>query len=287
MEITPSKQAQVGRLQVRRALPRPRRRTIGAWCFADHMGPADVSPDKGADIGPHPHMGLHTVTWLLDGQLLHKDSLGSEQVITAGQLNLMTAGHGVAHAEESTGHYRGTLEGIQLWIAQPESTRDGAPDFEHHADLPRSDLTGGSATILIGEFHDHASSARRDSDLVGVELDLHGDTELALNPAFEYGLIVLRGGVGLGQHRLGIGELAYLEPGGDELVLTVDDTSRLMLIGGTPFESPIEMWWNFVGRSRDELAAAYRSWTDDDGRFGSVASALPRIPTSPPFWITA
>ena len=127
VEVTASHEAQVGRFTVRRALPRRGRRTVGAWCFADHMGPADVTEGSGLDVGPHPHMGLQTVTWLLDGQALHKDTLGSEQVITPGQLNLMTAGHAVAHAEEATGHYRGTLEGIQLWIAQPDRTRNGAP----------------------------------------------------------------------------------------------------------------------------------------------------------------
>jgi redox-sensitive bicupin YhaK (pirin superfamily) len=127
----------VGKIRVHRALPRKGRRTVGAWCFADHMGPADVTENSGLDVGPHPHIGLQTVTWLIDGQVLHRDSLGSEQVITPGQLNLMTAGGGVSHAEEATGHYRGTLEGIQLWVAQPNATRFGGAAFEHHTDLPQ------------------------------------------------------------------------------------------------------------------------------------------------------
>lgn len=282
MEITPSKQAQVGRLLVRRALPRPRRRTIGAWCFADHMGPADVAPEAGADIGPHPHTGLQTVTWLVDGQLLHRDSLGSEQVITPGQLNLMTAGHGVAHAEESTGRYRGTLEGIQLWIAQPERTRHGSAAFEHHADLPRVDIAQGVATVLVGEFDGAASPARRDTDLVGVDLDLSADTAIPLTTGFEYGLVVLRGHVSIDGQDLAPGQLAYLEPGADELGLTVGEHTRALLIGGVPFEAPIQMSWNFVARTQAELEQAYASWAADDGRFGTVASRLPRIP-APPF----
>lgn len=278
VEITPSKQAQVGRLLVRRALPQARRRTIGAWCFADHLGPADVAPEAGADIGPHPHIGLHTVTWLLDGQLRHRDSLGSEQVISPGQVNLMTAGNGVVHAEESTGHYRGVLEGIQLWIAQPESTRHGGAAFEHHAELPIIDIVGGSATVLVGEFAGAASAARRDTDLVGVDLDLHAATTLPLVEGFEYGVVVMRGSVLCDGAVLGPGELGYLQPGPSEVAIEVSEPTRALLIGGAPFESPIQMWWNFVARSRDELRSAYESWATGDDRFGSVASPLSRIP---------
>ena len=195
VEVTASHEAQVGQFTVRRALPRRGRRTVGAWCFADHMGPADVTEGSGLDVGPHPHMGLQTVTWLLDGQALHKDTLGSEQVITPGQLNLMTAGHAVAHAEEATGHYRGTLEGIQLWIALPDATRDGAAAFEHHAELPRRDLDGAVATVLVGDLDGTRSPARHDTPLIGVDLDLRGPTTVPLRPDFEYALVVMRGAV--------------------------------------------------------------------------------------------
>src|SRR3954464_1224743 len=173
IEISDSRDEVVGKVRVRRALPRKGRRTVGAWCFADHMGPADVTENSGLDIGPHPHIGLQTVTWLVDGQALHRDSLGSEQVIAPGQLNLMTAGAGVSHAEEATGHYRGTLEGIQLWVAQPDVTRSGAPAFEHHTDLPQCDLDGGVGPVLLGDSAALASPPRHDTELVGVELALH------------------------------------------------------------------------------------------------------------------
>jgi quercetin 2,3-dioxygenase len=151
--VTPSREAKVGGLRVRRALPRRERRTVGAWCFVDHMGPAPVSNTETFDVAPHPHMGLQTVTWLLAGEVVHRDSLGSEQVIRPGQLNLMTAGHGVSHSEEHTGAYRGDLHGVQLWVAQPEFSRHGPPEFEHHAELPRVDLGPGSvATVLVGEL---------------------------------------------------------------------------------------------------------------------------------------
>src|SRR4051794_15827812 len=197
VEVTESHQAVVGRFTVRRALPRRGRRTVGAWCFADHMGPADVTEGSGLDVGPHPHTGLQTVTWLVDGEALHKDSLGSEQVIRPGQLNLMTAGAAVSHAEEATGHYRGTLEGVQLWVAQPEETRHGAAAFEHHAALPQDDLDGAVATVLLGEYAGLRSPARTDTPLVGVDLDLGRGTVLPLRPDFEYAVIVLHGAVGI------------------------------------------------------------------------------------------
>jgi redox-sensitive bicupin YhaK (pirin superfamily) len=172
VEITASRIADVGRMPVRRALPRRERRTVGPWCFADHMGPAPVTETSGLDIGPHPHTGLQTVTWLLAGEVLHRDSLGSEQVIRAGQLNLMTAGHGVAHSEEATGHYRGQVHGAQLWVAQPERTRHGPAAFEHHPGLPEAELDNAVGTVLVGSFAGAASPARRDSELVGVDVAL-------------------------------------------------------------------------------------------------------------------
>jgi redox-sensitive bicupin YhaK (pirin superfamily) len=170
VEITPSRESVVGSMRVRRALPRIGRRTVGAWCFADHMGPELVTETRGLDIGPHPHTGLQTVTWLVAGEVLHRDSLGSEQVIRAGQLNLMSAGEGVTHSEEATGRYRGQLHGVQLWMAQPEATRHGVAAFEHHAELPRVELDNAIATILVGSFAGAASPARRDAELVGVDL---------------------------------------------------------------------------------------------------------------------
>jgi quercetin 2,3-dioxygenase len=284
VELTASHEAQVGGFTVRRALPRRSRRTVGAWCFADHMGPADVTEGSGLDVGPHPHMGLQTVTWLLDGQALHKDTLGSEQVITPGQLNLMTAGHAVAHAEEATGHYRGTLEGIQLWIALPDATRDGAAAFEHHAELPRRDLDGAVATVLVGDLAGTRSPARHDTPLIGVDLDLRATTTVPLRPDFEYALVVMRGAVALDGTQATPGHLAYLGLGRDEVRLDVRDPARAILLGGEPFAEPLLMWWNFVARTRDEIDDAFASWRDQDDRFGRVRSSLPVIPAAAPFW---
>jgi quercetin 2,3-dioxygenase len=285
VEVTESREAQVGRFTVRRALPRRGRRTVGAWCFADHMGPADVDERSGLDIGAHPHTGLQTVTWLVDGQALHRDSLGTEQRLAPGQLNLMTAGRGVSHSEEATGRYRGRLEGLQLWIAQPDATRTGDPAFEHHAELPQVELAGGVGTVLVGELSGETSPARTDTALVGVDLDLRpGTTVLPLHPEWEHALVLVRGAVGVDDRPVRPGALAYVGEGRDELVLDVAEPTRAVLLGGAPFEEPLLMWWNFVGRSRDELSAAYASWQDQDDRFGRVASALPRIPAPPPYW---
>ena len=247
------------------------------------MGPIEVSKESGADVGPHPHMGLQTVTWLLEGAALHRDSLGSEQLITPGQLNLMTAGFGVAHAEEVTGHHRGGLHGIQLWIAQPESTRSSTAAFEHHAQLPRVELPGAVVTILLGELLGETSLARHDSPLVGAELVLHGGAAVPLERSFEHAVIVLDGSLGIDGHPLIPGRLGFLEAGREEVVLDAD-TATAMLIGGEPFAEQIFMWWNFVARTREEIDAAYVSWRGDDGRFGRVASTLSRIETKAPYW---
>ena len=279
IEVLESRASQVGSLTVRRALPRRTHRTVGAWCFADHMGPVAVTEDRGVDIGPHPHIGLQTVTWLVAGEILHRDSLGSEQVVRAGQLNLMTAGRGVAHAEEATGRYRGDLHGIQLWVAQPEATRNGDPAFEHHAELPSVELDHGLATVVVGELGGVRSPARRDTDHVGAELDLRpGPTVVPIHRDHEHAVIVLDGAADVDGTLVVPGQLAYLGTGRDELALVTRDRSRVMLLGGQPFESPIRMWWNFVARTDDEMAAARQSWEADDGRFAPVHSHLPRTP---------
>ena len=289
MDVSDSHESQVGRFTVRRALPRRGRRTVGAWCFADHMGPADVTEGSGLDVGPHPHIGLQTVTWLTDGEVLHRDSLGSEQVIEPGQLNLMTSGGGITHSEEATGHYRGTLEGIQLWVALPEATRHGGGEFEHHADLPQVDVDGGVATVLLGELPDVGgarSPARCDTPIVGVDLDLHASTAVPLRADWEYALVVLEGELAVNGQRLVPGKLGYLGQDRDELPIEVREPTRVVLLGGEPFPDPIIMWWNFVARSQQEVEDAWRAWQAADvDRFGRVESPLDRIPAKPPWWL--
>ena len=284
IEIIESATATVGDVGVRRALPRRQRRMVGAWCFADHMGPMQATPDHGLDVGPHPHCGLQTVTWLVAGEVLHRDSLGTEQRIAPGQLNLMTAGRGVSHAEEATGSYAGPVEGIQLWVAQPAATRDGDPAFEHHESLPVLDLADGRATVLVGSLAGVESPARIDSPMVGAELVLAGPTPVVLDPTYEHGLVVLHGAVFVDGELLTPGHLGYLEPGRDHLHLAPEGEARVMLLGGVPFPEAITMWWNYVVRSRAEATAAHRSWLADDARFGTVASDLDRVVVDLPPW---
>jgi redox-sensitive bicupin YhaK (pirin superfamily) len=280
VEVTSSKASQVGSLTVQRLLPRRARRTVGPWCFADVMGP--VADAAAGGIGPHPHIGLQTVTWLLSGELLHFDSLGSEQTIKPGQLNLMTAGHGVAHAEESHGSQ--SLHGIQLWIAQPETTRHGEPAFEHHADLPRTELSGGEATLLVGELAGARSSARGDTDHVGAELRLRGSSEIPVAEAFEHAVLAVDGGLSVAGEPVPGGHLAYVAPGRASLEVTARESAVALLLGGMPFPDELVMWWNYVARTRDEVAEAHAAWTAREERFGPVASSLAPVDVGPPPW---
>lgn len=284
LEVTESRARQVGAFTVRRALPRRTRRTVGAWCFVDHMGPATVD-ERGLGVAPHPHIGLQTVTWLLAGEALHRDSLGTEQVIVPGQLNLMTAGHGVSHAEEGTGRYRGELHGVQLWVAQPSHTREDAPGFEHHAEPPQVEFEGAVATVLVGEVAGVASPARRDTDHAGIDLDLRpGRATFPLRSDYEHALVVFAGACIVDDAVVEPGHLAYLGVGRDEITLTTEVPTRALLVGGVPFDEQVLMWWNFVTRTRDEIIDAHRDWTAGADRFGHVDSELARIDVDPPPW---
>lgn len=282
-ELFESHQATVGRFTVARSLPVIGRRMIGAWCFADHFGPAEVSPESGLDVGPHPHTGLQTVTWITGGQVLHRDSLGSEQVIRPGEVNLMTAGQGITHAEEATGHYRGTLEGVQLWIAQTEATRHGAPRFDHRDVLPQVALHSFDGTVFAGTFGELAAGTTHDVPLVGMDAVVHGEATVPLDPSFEYGLIALTGDLDIEGRAVLPGTLAYLRPGRDEVTLR-SPRAHVLLLGGAPFGEKILMWWNFVGRSADELDAAAAQWSARDDRFGRLTSALTPFEAPEPYW---
>jgi len=283
VDVTPSRDADVEGMRVRRALPHRARRTVGAWCFVDHMTPHAAN---GPGVGPHPHIGLHTVTWLLEGELVHRDSLGTEQPIRPGQLNVMSAGRGIAHAEETA--VRGARHhGVQLWVAQPEATRWSEPAFAHHAELPQVDLGGATGTVLVGTLDGATSPARADTPLVGVDLAVTGRAELALDPTFEHAVVVLDGHLTVDGTALAPGQLGYLAPGIDELTIDADAATRALLVGGAPFDAgptadEVLMWWNYVARTWDEVQQAHDDWEAGSDRFGVVASALDRIPSVAP-----
>lgn len=281
VEVLPSRATEVGGVAVTRALPKRTRRTVGPWCFVDHFSarPRDMR------IGPHPHIGLQTVTWLVQGDVLHRDSLGSEQRIKPGQLNLMTAGHGVAHAEESTRSASAPgLHGVQLWVALPESTRHGPPAFEHHAELPQVEHDECTTTVIVGEVAGLRSPARTDTPLVGAELLVcPGTSSVPLDATFEHALVALDGVVVVEGRAVAPGALAYLGTGRDEMVVTVTGSgrTRVLLLGGEPFPEPILMWWNFVARTAAEVDEARDDWQAATERFGSVRTRLARIDAPP------
>jgi redox-sensitive bicupin YhaK (pirin superfamily) len=283
--LTESRSTYVGQANVRRALPTRGRRTVGAWCFVDHIGPASFSPENRYDVAPHPHIGLQTVTWLFDGSIVHRDSLGSEQLIASGQLNLMTSGEGIAHSEENPGVTTGELHGVQLWVALPSTTRHGGSAFEHHETLPTFGIGHGKGTVLMGRHLDQVSPARSDSDLVGLELRLTpGASDVELRPDFEHALVVTSGALEVDGTFVEPGHLAYLGRDRGSITLTARDETVVLLLGGVPFDETLVMWWNFVARTQDEISDAYESWLKHDERFGDVHSVLPRIEVGPPPW---
>lgn len=231
------------------------------------------------DVAPHPHMGLQTVSWLLDGEVLHRDSLGFESLIVAGELNVMTSGRAIAHSEETPGRSSGVLNGVQLWVALPDAVRNTDPAFNHYQTLPVIESRGGAATVIIGALEGVHSPALSFSPMTGAQLNIVGGGELwlDLNRRFEHALFVLDGRVTLEGDELSPDILYYLAPDRAELSLSSAGGARLLLLGGTPFEERILMWWNFVARTHDEIERARSEWQTGT-RFGEVKGyAGPRI----------
>lgn len=285
LEALPGRLSDLGGLPIRRLLPRAGRRLVGPWCFLDAFGPLAFATGKPMDVAPHPHIGLQTVSWLLDGEVLHHDSLGLTGLAAPGVLNLMTAGRGIAHSEETPPANAGRLGGVQLWVALPEASRETAPSFEQQHGLPLVELEGGRATLLMGTFASARSPARAFSPIVGADLALGPDRRCALplDQDFEHALVPLRGACRLGGQPLSIDTLYYLGTGRRELTLEGGcDPARLLLLGGAPFGETILMWWNFVARTTDEIVAAREDW-QAGRRFGAVSAyAGPRL-DAPPF----
>ena len=271
-------------MSVRRTLPQRQRSLIGAWCFVDHYGPDDVAATGGMDVAPHPHTGLATVSWLFTGEVEHRDSHGVHAIVRPGELNLMTGGHGVAHSEVSTPDTT-TLHGVQLWLALPDAYRDTPRGFTHHAPEPVA-LPGGEARVFLGTVAGVTSPVETFSPLLGAEIVLepHASVTLDVDPAFEHGVLVDTGsvcitGTDVTATDVAAAELAYVAPGPVGLDLTNDAavSTRLLLLGGTPFGEQIVMFWNFVGRSHDEIVAFRAAWEDEpESRFGHVTGYVGR-----------
>ncbi|MFB7667735.1 pirin family protein [Kitasatospora sp. NPDC056138] len=297
VQVLPARDVPLGgprAMTVRRTLPQRTRTLIGAWCFVDHYGPDDVAGTGGMDVAPHPHTGLQTVSWLFSGEIEHRDSLGVHALVRPGELNLMTGGHGICHSEVSTPATT-ILHGVQLWVALPERHRHAERDFRHHVPHPVP-VDGGEARVFLGSLAGDTSPVPTFTPLLGAELTLrpHATTTLAVDPAFEHGLLVDRGDIRMADTPLRPAELGYLGPGATTLTLTNtgDETARAILLGGPPFEERIVMWWNFIGRSHEDISRAREDWMSsvNSDRFGAVqgypgerlpAPELPGIPLKP------
>jgi hypothetical protein len=260
--------------EIRRAVPNRHRRMIGAWCFLDHAGPADYEPDRGLNIGPHPHIGLQTFTWMIEGEVLHRDSLGCEQLIHPGQVNLMTAGKGISHSEESPMGRAGRFHSTQLWIALPDAERHREPHFHHYPDLPIIDRGGFRVTVLAGSCDGERSPAKVYTPIVGLDLATRGRAQMALplDPSFEHAVLTLEGAPALNGEILEPGTLLYLGTGRASLEFVSSAASRTLLIGGVPFGEEILLWWNFVAHTPAEMETATRDWIEGN-RFGKVRGA--------------
>ena len=279
---------------VRRLLPHRERRMVGAWCFADHFGPDDVSGRPGMRIAPHPHTGLQTVTWLVEGEIQHRDSLGSDQRVRPGQLNLMTSGHGIAHSEQSPPDHGPVMHGLQLWVALPSGALSTPARFAHHQDLPVVRAGHAGVTVVIGSFAGVESPALVHTPLLGAEVAAGGagHADLPLEPGFEHAVLALSGTAVVDGVTLAPGTLLYLGTGRSSVTVATDEAARLFLLGGEPFEESLVMWWNFVGRTHEQITSARDEWMASraadfpaGGRFGAVpgcdeeALPAPEMPT--------
>ena len=279
VQVIEPKDVQLGSedaLKVRRTLPSLRRSFVGAWCFVDHYGPVATGGGRGIcmDVPPHPHTGLQTVSWLFDGEIEHRDSGGVHAMVRPGEVNLMTSGHGIAHSEVST-PARDLLHGVQLWVVLPDASKDLVREFQHHApDV--LDVAGARARVLVGTLDGATSPVHTQTPLLGAEvvLDPGATWEMAVNPAFEHGILVDTGDVDFDGVRLDRTVLGVRNAGLDHLRLTnpTDAPARVMLLGGEPFDEGVVMWWNFIGRSHEDIVALRQEWNDaPDDRFGRVA----------------
>ncbi|MFJ6142548.1 pirin family protein [Streptomyces anulatus] len=288
-ELLAPRRVQLGEgTEVRRLLPNLGRRMVGAWAFVDHYGPDDIADEPGMQVPPHPHMGLQTVSWLHDGEVLHRDSLGSLQTVRPRELGLMTSGHAISHSEESPKEHARLLHGAQLWVALPDAHRSIQPHFQHHTDLPVVTAPGVSATVILGELDGAVSPGTSYTPIVGADVTLAGGAEarLPLDPDFEYAVLSMSGEAEVDGVRVLPGSMLYLGCGRTELPLRGVSDAGLMLLGGEPFEEELVMFWNFIARSGEEIAQARKDW-EEGSRFGEVRGydgarlSAPELPATP------
>lgn len=283
-------------MRVQRTLPQRARSLIGAWCFLDHYGPDDLSERGGMQVPGHPHIGLATVTWLFEGEVEHRDTTGAVALVKPGEVNLMTAGDGVAHSEYSTAG-TSVVHGAQLWFALPAALAAGPRRFEHAAPAMRR-VAGAEVRVFVGDWLGSTGAPQAPTALIGAEVRLPPGLrwEAAVDPDHELGVLVDSGEVrveGLAATR---SQLVALSPGRDSLVIEAgEEGARVLVLAGEPFPDPVTMWWNFVGRDHEDIVRARADWQAQveqqrdsgtaDGRFGRHPEAwrtvlpAPELPT--------
>ncbi|HVL57310.1 MAG TPA: pirin family protein [Burkholderiaceae bacterium] len=267
---------------VRRAVPSAQRRMVGPFVFFDQMGPATLEPGTGMDVRPHPHIGLATVTYLFDGEILHRDSLGTVQPIRPAELNWMTAGRGIVHSERTPPQLRAAGSrafGIQAWVALPRAHEETEPQFVHYDDsqLPVLDEDGSRIRLLVGELLGARAPVRTLSPMLYADVTLQPGAQLALPPLFdELAFHVVEGQVQADGRDVSSGELAVLARGAHATVRAAAQPARLMLFGGEPLDGPRRLWWNFVASSKERIDRAAADW--EAGRFPPVPGETEFIP---------
>jgi redox-sensitive bicupin YhaK (pirin superfamily) len=270
----------LGGFRVRRALPSPRRQLIGPFIFRDHLGPARFEPGHGIDVRPHPHIGLATLSYLVEGRIRHRDSIGSDQEIVPGDVNWMTAGRGIAHSERSDPDRTAArvMAGLQSWVALPRAHEESAPGFFHHAGASLPALRDGGVTVrlIAGAAYGVASPVATLSAMVYADVTMDAGSSLPLpGEHAERGVYLLHGAVLIGGERYGAHRLLVFRPG-DAVTLRAEAATRLIVLGGEPMDGPRHLWWNFVHSSKDRIEAAKADWRA--GRFDRVPGDQEFIP---------
>lgn len=279
LETFANSKVMLGSIPVTRALPVKGRRLVGPWCFLDRFGPLTFGEEKPMDVAPHPHIGLQTVTWLLEGEVVHDDSLGCQATARPGGVNVMTAGAGIAHTEQTPPRNSHRLNGVQLWTALPAAQRAMAPSFAALDEVPVIESRAGLLHLFAGSMAGAVCKAPYFSPILGAELQVHPGQclELDLPKDHEHAVLILQGDAAIEGQVLAADQLYYLAPGRSSLAVQSRQGCRLLLIGGLPFPEKILMWWNFVARTPEEIVSARKDW-ENHQRFGAVPSySGPRI----------
>lgn len=268
--IIPGRSKDLGGFEVRRILPAAKMRTVGPWIFFDHMGPADFDSTSGINVRPHPHINLATVTYLFEGEIFHRDSLGNSQSIFPGDINLMIAGRGIVHSErerEEMKSKKRRLNGLQLWMALPEQHEEMAPEFIHYqsSGIPKVDVKGVSVRVLMGEAYGVTSPVRVFGQTLYVEAQIKKGQKLILPKAEQRGLYVVEGQARIGEQDCQAYDMAVLNPG--EVTLEAVEDCKIALVGGEPYGER-HIFWNFVSSRKERIERAKKEWSS--GEFPTV-----------------